>query len=42
LQKTVELGKAGNDWNLHSIQFGFEVWNSAQGFAVTSFKQAVN
>jgi len=42
LTKVVGLGKAQNDWNLHSIQFGFEVWNSALGFSVTSFKQAVN
>lgn len=42
LQKAVELGKAQNDWNLHSIQFGFEIWNGGSGGAVTSFRQAVN
>lgn len=41
LSKAVSMGKAGNDWNLHSVQFGFEVWNSASGGAVTSFSQAI-
>jgi hypothetical protein len=40
--EVVALGKAQNDWNLHSIQFGFEIWNSAPGFAVTGFRQTVN
>jgi hypothetical protein len=40
--KVVAMGKAGNDWNLHSVQFGFEIWNSAPGFAVTEFRQGVN
>jgi hypothetical protein len=40
--RVVSLGKAQADWNLHSIQFGFEVWNSAPGFAVTNFSQTVN
>ncbi len=40
--KVVAMGKAQNNWNLHSIQFGFEIWNSAPGFAVSNFRQAVN
>ncbi|HYJ10304.1 MAG TPA: hypothetical protein VEX18_14875, partial [Polyangiaceae bacterium] len=42
IDKTVSLGKAQASWNLHSIQFGFEIWNGAAGGAVTNFKQAVN
>jgi hypothetical protein len=42
IDKVVSLGKAQASWNLHSIQFGFEIWNSGSGAAVTNFKQAVN
>jgi hypothetical protein len=42
IDKVVSLGKAQASWNLHSVQFGFEVWNGAAGGAVTTFKQAVN
>jgi hypothetical protein len=35
-------GAANDTWNLLSIQFGFEIWNSSPGFAVTSFTAAVN
>jgi Glycosyl hydrolase family 12 len=41
LAKVVALGKAQNDWNLHSIQFGFEIWNGAPGAEVTSFSQSI-
>jgi hypothetical protein len=42
LDKTVELDEAQQDWNLFSVQFGFEIWNGAGGGAVTSFKQEIN
>jgi hypothetical protein len=42
IDKTISLGKAQASWNLHSIQFGFEIWNGAAGGAVTNFKQTVN
>ncbi len=41
LSKVVALGKAQNDWNLHSVQFGFEVWNGATGAEVLSFTQGI-
>ena len=41
LQKVVDMGKAQNDWNLQSIEFGFEVWNGAGGGEVTSFSQSI-
>jgi len=41
LSKVVAMGKAQNDWNLHSIQFGFEIWNGAPGAEVLSFSQSV-
>jgi hypothetical protein len=41
LQKAIDLGKAQPDWNLHSIQFGFEIWNGVAGGGVTSFSQSV-
>lgn len=41
LQKAVDMGKAQNDWNLHSIQFGFEIWNGTPGAEVLSFGQSV-
>jgi hypothetical protein len=41
VQKAIDLGKAQPDWNLHSIQFGFEIWNGTAGGAVTSFIQSV-
>jgi cellulose 1,4-beta-cellobiosidase len=41
LQKAIDMGKAQADWNLHSIQFGFEIWNGAAGGEVTSFSQSI-
>jgi Glycosyl hydrolase family 12 len=41
LQKVVDMGKAQADWNLYSIEFGFEIWNSAPGAVVTSFSQSI-
>jgi cellulose 1,4-beta-cellobiosidase len=41
LQKAIALGKAQNDWNLLSVQFGFEIWNGGNGASVTSFSQSI-
>ena len=41
LQKVIDMGKAQDDWNLYSIEFGFEVWSSAPGAEVTSFSQSI-
>lgn len=41
LQKAIDLGKAQPDWNLHSIQFGFEVWNGSAGGEVATFTQSI-
>jgi len=35
------MGKAQPDWNLYSVEFGFEVWSSAPGGVVTSFSQSI-
>ncbi len=40
--RSVERGKAQATDNLLSIQFGFEIWESAPGFAVNSFSATVN
>jgi len=41
LQKAIDLGKAQPDWNLHSVQFGFEIWNGSAGGEVASFSQSI-
>jgi hypothetical protein len=41
LDKAVSIGKAQNDWNLHSVQFGFEIWNGGAGATVSSFSQSI-
>jgi cellulose 1,4-beta-cellobiosidase len=41
LQKAIALGKAQNDWNLLSVQFGFEIWNGGNGASVNSFSQSI-
>jgi hypothetical protein len=35
-------GAATDAWNLLSIQFGFEIWESSPGFAISSFTASVN
>ncbi len=42
LDDAVTRGKAQNTWNLLSIQFGFEIWQSASPFAINSFSATVN
>jgi hypothetical protein len=42
LTDAVTRGKAQNTWNLLSIQFGFEIWQSASPFAINSFSATVN
>jgi len=42
LNDAVSRGMAQNTWNLLSIQFGFEIWQSASPFAINSFSATVN
>ena len=41
MQKAIDMGNAQAAWNLHSVQFGFEIWNGTAGGAVTSFSQTI-
>ncbi|HVJ16689.1 MAG TPA: hypothetical protein VM686_14705 [Polyangiaceae bacterium] len=42
LADAVTRGQAEDTWNLLSIQFGFEIWQSASPFAINAFSAVVN